>query len=162
MMDDVVVKGIDGMEPFAFVGRRDILRAHHAAIDVQHGTAQQIALTAASLPEADVSREAAMQQPYLVERMHGTGMVLTAQVVGKDLPEGRKILRGVVLTLELLAGAFLVAMEIKDQMADRELDSETAKVLAEARSLPQTALRAIRGAATQGAGTKKRTTDTRI
>ena len=80
----------------------------------------------------------------------------------RTLSRGRKILRGVVLTLELLAGAFLVAMEIKDQMADRELDSEAVKVLAEARSLPRTALQAIKGAATKDAGTKKRTTDTRI
>ena len=80
----------------------------------------------------------------------------------RTLSRGRKTLKRAALLLELLAGALLVGLEIRDQMRDRELDSEAVKVLAEARSLPRMALQAIKGAATQDAGTKKRTTDTRI
>ena len=80
----------------------------------------------------------------------------------RTLSRGRKILKRAVLVSELLAGALLVLLEIRDQMENRELDSEAVKVLAEARSLPRMALQAIKGAATQDAGTKKRTTDTRI
>ena len=64
--------------------------------------------------------------------------------------------------LELLAGALLVGLEIRDQMRDRELDSEAVKVLAEARSLPQTVLHRTRAAATRDAETKKETASIKI
>ena len=79
----------------------------------------------------------------------------------RTISRARRTLKRVVLVLELLAGALLVALEVRDQMEGRVPDSETEKVLAEARSLPQTVLRAIKGAATQGAGTKKETESTR-
>ena len=117
-----------------------------------------------SVLRVDTAEETDMAKArrQMTKRVHKTRPTGKMGKAVRTLSRGRKTLKRAALLLELLAGVLLVGLEIRDQMRDRELDSEAVKVLAEARSLPQTALRAIKGAATQGAGTKKRTTDTRI
>ena len=114
-----------------------------------------------SVQKADIAEETDMAR-IMRKKAKTAGISSKIRQGARTLSRARRTLRGVVLMLELLAGALLVALEIRDQMADRVPDSETAKMLEEVRSLPQTVLHRTRAAATQDAETKKETASTRI
>ena len=116
-----------------------------------------------SVPKADTVEETDMVR-LRKARKKQTGKAVTTDRLRagvRTISRVRRTFRRTILVAELLAGALLVALEVRDQMEGRVPDSETEKVLAEARSIPQTVLRAIKGAVTQGAGTKKETESTR-